>query len=114
MVWRGASRVVGGGAGGSAAPGRLSDFADIEGAVVLFQAAGLTQVLRSDDEMELAADVLAASDAEAGLRNGLDPLGRDHLLARFTGPRSDQSLIGTEPTSGEAGKLPRTPRVVQT
>src|SRR5688500_5337058 len=107
MVWRGASRVVGGGAGGSAAPGRLSDFADIEGAVVLFEAAGLTQVLRCDDEMELAADVLAASDAEAGLRNGLDPLGRDHLLAR---PRSDQSLIGTEPTSGEAGKLPRTPR----
>src|SRR5262249_12452235 len=63
--------------------------------VVFLQAAVLVQVFRHRRDLELAADPLAAPDAQARFRYRLDPFRRDLLAAPLTPPRVGDHSFGS-------------------
>src|SRR4051812_11374841 len=76
--------------------------------VVLLEAAGLGEGVRHHRHVELAADLPAALHAQPRLRQGFQPLDRDHRLAPHTGAGPRRHGRASRGTVGDAGRGLRT------
>src|SRR5262249_26307348 len=80
---------------------------DADAAVVELEAAGLSEVLLRRGVLEIAADLLAALDAQPGAGQRLHPCGGDLGVAAFAvtdfvGGRTQGELLPSEPWLGSA------------